>query len=120
VKDLEKVKKFYQQYFSASSGMKYTNPNKGFSSYLLSFEDGGALEIMHLPDIQSKKIKAGECHGWAHIAIGIGTREKVKDLTERLRTDGYQVIGKPRITGDGFFESVILDPEGNRVEITTM
>jgi lactoylglutathione lyase len=118
VKDLEAIRKFYMHYFSAVSGEKYTNPLKKFSSYMLTFKDGGVLEIMHRPDILTIKDVTDEHIGWAHIAIGVGTREKVLVITETIREEGYQVIGEPRITGDGYFESVILDPEGNRVEIT--
>jgi lactoylglutathione lyase len=118
MEDLEKGRIFYEKYFSATSGEKYTNPVKKFSSYILSFKDGGALEIMSRPDIQKVKDKTVEYQAWAHIAIGVGNKEKVLKLTEILRNDGYKVIGEPRTTGDGFFESVILDPEGNRVEIT--
>jgi lactoylglutathione lyase len=35
-----------------------------------------------------------------------------------LRADGYRVLDGPRTTGDGYYESVVLDPDGNRVEIT--
>ena len=105
-------------YFSASSGEKYINTQKKFSSYMLTFNEGGLLEIMHRPDILTIKDGIDEHLGWAHIAIGVGTREKVLEITEMIREEGYQVIGEPRVTGDGFFESLILDPEGNRVEIT--
>ena len=30
---------------------------------------------------------------------------------------GFKIIGEPRTTGDGCYESVFLDPDGNRVEI---
>jgi lactoylglutathione lyase len=42
----------------------------------------------------------------------------VDTLTERLRADGYRVVGEPRTTGDGYYESVVLDLDGNRIEIT--
>jgi len=118
VEDLEGIRQFYTKYFLAGSGEKYTNPTKGFSSYMLSFKGGGALEIMNRHDIKSWKDHKIEYLGWAHIAIGVGSREKVLALTEKLRADGYQIVGEPRTTGDGFFESVVLDAEGNRVEIT--
>ena len=118
VKDLEKTRQFYEKYFSAVSNEKYSNPIKKFSSYILSFEGGGTLEIMNRPDIQNGKDNSREYLGWAHIAIGVGSKEKVLSLTESLRNDGYNIIGEPRITGDGFFESIVSDPEGNRVEIT--
>lgn len=115
---LEGIRKFYEKYFLAESGEKYINPTTGFSSYMLSFKGGGTLEIMNRHDIKSLKDLKTEYLGWAHIAIGVGSREKVLELTEKLRKDGYQIVGEPRITGDGFFESVVLDEEGNRVEIT--
>ena len=85
---------------------------------MLSFKGGGALEIMNRHDIKSIKDRNTDYLGWAHIAVGVGSREKVLELTEKLRSDGYQIVGEPRTTGDGFFESVVLDEEGNRVEIT--
>ena len=118
VEHVEGIRRFYEKYFLAESGEKYINPAKGFSSYMLSFKGGGALEIMNRHDIKSIKDRKTEYLGWAHMAIGVGSREKVLELTEKLRKDGYQIVGEPRITGDGFFESVVLDEEGNRIEIT--
>ena len=119
VTDLEKIKKFYESYFSATSNEKYVNPGTGFSSYILSFNGGSKVELMNRPDI--KKLSGNnneEFLGWAHIAISVGSREKVDKLTERFRNDGYVIAGEPRVTGDGFYESVVLDPEGNRIEMT--
>ena len=42
----------------------------------------------------------------------------VDELTQRLVNDGYERLDGPRRTGDGYYESVVLDPEGNRIEIT--
>jgi lactoylglutathione lyase len=56
--------------------------------------------------------------GWAHIAFSVGSEQAVDSLTERLRSDGYTIAGETRTTGDGYYESVILDPEGNQIEIT--
>ena len=39
-------------------------------------------------------------------------------LTENLRNAGHTIVGEPRTTGDGYYESVVLDPEENRIEIT--
>ena len=118
VDHLEGVRHFYEKYFMAVSNEKYINPTKGFSSYMLSFKGGGVLEIMNRHDIKPVRDPDTEHLGWAHIAISVGSREKVLELTETLRGDGYKIVGEPRTTGDGFFESVVLDPEGNRVEIT--
>ena len=56
--------------------------------------------------------------GFAHLSFSVGSKEGVDRLTRQMSDDGIRVLGEPRTTGDGYYESVILDPEGNRVEIT--
>lgn len=116
-RDLEKVKDFYVRYFSCMAGALYVNPIKKFSSYFLSFQDGARIEIMNRDDINGEG--KGEEPGLAHIALNAGSREEVDRLTEQFERDGVRIKGKPRITGDGYYESVILDPEGNIVEIVS-
>lgn len=92
---------------------------KGFSSYFLMFDEGKTrLEIMNRPDINEEPQKRGFSKGIAHFAVSVGGKEAVNELTERLRADHYIIESEPRITGDGYYESVILDPEGNYVEIS--
>ncbi|GIV95985.1 MAG: glyoxalase [Herpetosiphonaceae bacterium] len=114
---LEELKAFYETYFGARAGEKYINPTKQFESYFLSFSDGARLELMRVPGIAGDR-RRDEQAGYHHIAFAVGSREQVDALTERLRGDGYRVVGEPRRTGDGYYESVVLDPDGNRVEIT--
>jgi lactoylglutathione lyase len=116
VEDIERMKMFYEKYFHAKAGSKYFNPKKNFQSYFLAFEGDSRLEIMHRQDISHSEKK--EALGITHIAISVGGEEKVNSLTELLRSDGYAIVGEPRTTGDGYYESVILDPEQNRIEIT--
>ena len=118
VNDLERMKSFYQQYFHMDCGEKYENFKKGFSSYFLSFGTGARIEIMHRLDISEHDGEKGLTNGLTHLAISVGNREKVDILTEQIRRDGFEIIGEPRITGDGFYESIISDPEGNHIEIT--
>lgn len=116
--DLEIMRRFYEHYFGAVSGEKYRNNAKGFESYFLSLGNGAGLELMKLDRMQTGKITTTEMPGLAHIALSMGSRIRVDELTEILRNEGYTIAGEPRTTGDGFYESVILDPEGNRVELT--
>ena len=119
VKDLERMKAFYSRYFNAVAGNKYTNPAKKFESYFLSFATGPRLEIMQMqgiPDTLNDVYK--QFSGLIHFAISVGSEEKVNELTKQLTADGYELIDSPRRTGDGYYESVILDPEKNRIEIT--
>lgn len=118
VENLEEMRTFYETYFQAIANDKYHNPTKKFSSYFLTFSSGCRLELMHRPDIGQLPQKADrEYRGLIHFAISVGSEERVDALTQRLRSDGYLVIGEPRRTGDGYYESVILDPENNRIEI---
>lgn len=119
VADLEGMKNFYQKYFNARSGEKYHNPSKEFTSYFLSFDEGCRLELMHKPRIPKNQNNAiDEYVGIIHFAVSVGSNEAVDQLTEQLRSDGFTIVGEPRTTGDGYYESVILDPENNRIEIT--
>lgn len=118
-KDIEKIRNFYETYFEAKSNDKYFNPDKHFSSYFLTFKSGARLEIMQMPLIpETENDPYNQFTGLIHIAFSVGSIEKVNTLTNRLVADGYEVIDGPRTTGDGYYESVILDPENNRVEIT--
>lgn len=101
-----------------SSNEKYYNPKKKFSSYFLTFENGARIELMHSPDITDFIEKSDSKLGLTHFAVSVGTKEKVDSLTETIRENGYTIIGEPRTTGDGYYESVISDPEGNLIEIT--
>lgn len=42
----------------------------------------------------------------------------MNQLTKTLKEAGYPLLNGPRFTGDGYYESVISDPEGNHIEIT--
>lgn len=116
--DIERMRQFYLTYFDATCGEKYVNPNKNYTSYFLTFGEGGTrIELMHRPDINDMPGKRGFTKGFAHFAITVGSKEAVDGLTERLRADGYAIAGEPRTTGDGYYESAFLDPEDNYVEI---
>jgi lactoylglutathione lyase len=95
------------------------NSAKGFSSYFLSFETGCRLEIMTMESMSEEEgIVEERNSGISHMAISVGTKQNVDNLTESLRKNGFIVASDPRETGDGYYESVVLDPDGNRVEIT--
>ena len=120
VQDLEIMRTFYQTYFAAGCSEKYLNPKTQFASYFISFgENGARIELMMRPGIEVTQYKRGFNTGLAHLAISVGGREKVDDLTERLRGDHYSILSEPRTTGDGYYESAVLDPEGNYIEITS-
>lgn len=117
--DLEGMKLFYTKYFNMKSSEKYENKEKKFSSYFLSFKEAESrIELMYRPDISEFIGEKGMVNGLTHISISVGNKQAVDELTERLRSYGYQIAGEPRTTGDGYYESIILDLEGNHIEIT--
>jgi len=118
VTDIEEMRSFYEKYFNAKAGEKYVNTKKNFTSYFLSFLEGTRLELMHKPEIAAVQKQGNNRLGIIHFAISIGSKDKVDSLTEGLRKDGFEIVGEPRTTGDGYYESVVLDPEGNQIEIT--
>lgn len=117
VKDIEASKHFFEKYFGAKAGNKYHNPSKSFSSYLLSFNGGATLEIMTRPDLHLLPQRTNH-YGYAHISLSVGSQEKVNEITKCLIDDGYIHLDGPRTTGDGYYESAIVDAEGNVIEIT--
>lgn len=117
VKDLEKAKDFFIKYFGAVPNEGYHNKNTDFRSYFLSFDEGARLEIMTRPSMDDAEKTAART-GLIHLAFGVGSEEKVDELTARLKADGYEVLSGPRTTGDGYYESCVVGIEGNLIEIT--
>lgn len=112
---LEELKEFYIRFFGGRSNEKYINLKKGFESYFIYFAEGPSLELMSRIDVQKTPIEENKL-GLTHLAFNFPNREEILRITELLRSEGYTIAGEPRTSGDGYFESVILDPDGNRIE----
>ena len=117
VNDLEAARDFFTIYLDGKSSDGYHNKTTDFKSFFISFEDGARLELMTKPEMDDAN-KALNRTGYAHIAFSVGSKEKVNEMTERLRQAGYGVVSGPRTTGDGYYESCIVAIEGNQIEIT--
>lgn len=115
---LEELKEFYVRFLGGKSNEKYVNPKKGFESYFISFDEGPSLELMSRPDVQNTVVEENRV-GLTHLAFTFPGQEEVLRFTEEMRSEGYTIAGEPRTSGDGYFESVILDPDGNRIECVT-
>jgi lactoylglutathione lyase len=113
VKDLEKMQEFYCSFFQARAGTLYSNPKKKFTSCFLTFPVGTSIELMHLQD---HEIMSNS--GWGHIAISVGSESNVNSVSKLLKESGIEQMENPRHTGDGYYESLFRDPEGNYIEIT--
>jgi lactoylglutathione lyase len=110
VRDLEGMRQFYVATLGAKSGALYRNSRTGFRSIFVSLGDGARVELMS----QSGRIegRSEPCgFGYAHLALRLGTRTAVDE------TVAVVVLSRPRVTGDGYYEAVLADPEGNRIEL---
>ena len=117
--DLERCKQFYITYFGAVAGAGYVNPAKSFESCFLSFADGARIEAMKTTALSPVVIEPGvQRMGLTHIAISLESEQLVDELTQKLKNDGFPILEGPRRTGDGYYESVTIDYDGNRIEIT--
>jgi lactoylglutathione lyase len=116
--DLDRLRDFYARHFSARCGEKYENPAKGYASYFLYFDDGASIEIMQRGDIPAAPLLPGQqASGYTHLSLAVGSEAEVDQLAALLAVQGYPLVDGPRRTCDGYYEAVVLDPDGNRVEI---
>jgi len=119
--NLEVLKEYYCRYFGAVSNNMYTNESKGFRSYFLTFDSGARLELMSMPAIPENAndtIKKQHA-GIIHIAFGVDTMAEVDAKAKQLSADGFKILSGPRKTGDGYYEFETLDPDNNRLEVTS-
>ena len=116
VEDLEAMKAFYVRHFGATANNQYRNLRTGLQTYFLSFDGGARLEIMQRPGMNPRAVGEHPL-GYVHIAFKVGSVEKVDEITKALVESGCPLINGPRTTGDGYYESVLSDPEGNLIEL---
>lgn len=115
--DLERAATFYRDEFGAHVGPEYHSARRqGFVSRFLQFKSGPSIELMQLPGLEARAERTSTV-GWAHIAIALGSEAAVKEMANRMEKAGT-LVSPPRWTGDGYFEAVITDPDGNEIEIT--
>ena len=117
-RDLEQLRQFFINYFDARSNEQYHNSRIDLRTYILSFTEGSTrLELMQRPDVLDAD-PSQPAIGYVHLSFAVGSKKGVDLLTRRLAADGYTVTSGPRTTGDGYYESCILGPEGIQIELT--
>lgn len=116
--DIERSRAFYETHFGAQANARYESARvQGFASYFLAFPEGGCrLEIMQLPELSP--LAPAPALGYAHLALALGSREAVDAKVESLRAAGVVIRSEARLTGDGYYEAVVEDPDGNALEIS--
>lgn len=118
-KDISRLKDFYVALFQAQAGEMYQD-ERNFRSYMVRFKNETVLELMQMPGILARATPDhDDIHhvGLHHLAIAVENDDDVIALTKEARDLGSAVIKQPEQTGDGFFESMVTDPDGNLIEI---
>ena len=119
VVDLEAACAFYARHFAAAVGPRYENAAKGHASRFLTLGEGARIELMTGTGLVPRLgVQPARPQGLAHFALAVGSDAEVDALVGRLLAAGVPVVDGPRRTGDGYYEAVVLDPEGNRIEVT--
>jgi lactoylglutathione lyase len=120
--DIEKLKDYYTRFFNAVAGTLYENEDTGFKSYFLSFDEGSRLEIMQKPGIPVNLNDSVDLQhiGIIHFAFHMDDMKNVIFKARELEDSGFRIVRGPRKTGDGYFEFETLDPDNNRIEVTTI
>jgi lactoylglutathione lyase len=119
---LEKLKDYYIKYFNGKSNRKYTNKERHFESYFISFDSGSRLELMQMPGIQQNLNDTVEKQylGIIHLSFGMGNMDLVNEKCTELKSDRFKILKGPRKTGDGYWEFETLDPDNNRIEVSAI
>ena len=119
---LERLKDYYVKYFNGSANEKYTNREKHFESYFVTFDSGTRLELMQMPGIpQNLNDPIVKQHqGIIHLAFGMENMDMVNEKLNELSQDGFKILRGPSKTGDGYWEFETLDPDNNRIEVTAV
>ena len=118
VNDLEKMKDFFVKYFKATVTDKYENFQTGYAYCYLKFDEGSRISLVSGSNMVERP-KQENLKGLNRFAIAVESKEEVQAITDQIAKDGYQVVNGFRRSGYGEYESRILDPEGNELEITT-
>ena len=114
--ELEAQARFWTGFFGGPLNEKYISKNNpGFESYFVRIGDDIAIELMTKPALRALR-PDNQTTGWVHLAIAVGSAKKVDALAKKARALGI-LVSPPRTTGDGYYEAVIKDPDGNFIEI---
>jgi lactoylglutathione lyase len=115
--DVECLCDFYRL-LGAAALPPSTDPATGLRTCVLDFY-GVRLELYERPD--RRKGAAGEmlAPGLMHLGFALGSADAVDELSRVIAEAGHRVLERPHRAGElGRYESVVSDPDGNRVKLT--
>ena len=115
--DVERLCDFYQL-LGATASPPSADPGTGLRSRALDF-CGVRLELFERPGRREGAVGDVLAPGLMHIGFALGSADAVDELSRVIATAGHGVLERPHRTGElGRYESVVLDPDGNRLKLT--
>jgi lactoylglutathione lyase len=115
--DLECLCDFYEQ-LGALASPPSTDPDTGLRSCVLDF-CGVRLELFEPPASSEGPVDVRRSTGLLHLGFVLGSADAVDALSNVIAAAGHRVFEPPHRAGElGRYESVVLDPDGNRVMLT--
>jgi lactoylglutathione lyase len=115
--DVERARAFYRL-LGAMAAPFTTDPETRLRSCLLDF-CGVRLELYERPRGRDGTAEHTQGPGLLHLGFALGSADAVDELSAVVADAGYRVLEPPhRAGGLGRYESMLLDPDGNRVKLT--
>ena len=115
--DLEAMCDFYRQLGGVVSPFS-TRSEDGLRACALDF-CGIRLEVFERQHKTNGAAKEGTPPRLLHLGFALGSADAVDELSRILAAAGYQVLEQPhRARKSGRYESVVLDPDGNRLKLS--
>ena len=91
VKDLEKAKTFFEDYFGARVWKEFNSPEQNYYSYVLEFDGQARLELMSKPGIVDQP-KDPNRSGLAPVCFAVQSREQ-RDASMKKAEASYEWPG---------------------------
>jgi lactoylglutathione lyase len=114
--ELERLCDFYRQLGAVASPPR-ADPDTGRRSCVLDF-CGVRLEVFERPGSSGSAAGDVSSPGLVHLGFALGSADAVDELSGVLTAAGHRVLEPPHRTGElGSYESVVLDPDGNRLKL---
>jgi lactoylglutathione lyase len=115
--DLERLCDFYRQLGAVISPLA-TDQDIGPRSCVLDF-CGVRVEAFELPGSGEAAAGEGRSPGVLHLGFALESADAVDELSALIAAAGHRVLEPPHRAGDpGRYESVVVDPDGNRIKLT--
>lgn len=115
--DVECLCDFYQQ-LGAVVSPPSADPGTGFRTCVLDF-CGVRLELFERPGRRERAAGDAVMPGLMHLGFALGSADAVDELSRVVASTGHRVLEQPHRVGQlGRYESIVLDPDGNRVKLT--